>query len=340
LNRESEPAFLKSQGWSDFFSDQVILAERDLIPRRIAEVHRSRLSIVSPNGLTKLKISHQVNTADFAVGDWVLAEPHDHALVRRLERRTLLQRRTEGRATQQLGASNVDTLLIVTSCNLDFNVARLERYIALANQAGTTPVIVLTKADTAAEAQIYERDAAALQRDLPVVVLDARSVDAATALAPWCQPGQTIALVGSSGVGKSTLVNALAGLSGDQSQKTGGIREHDAKGRHTTTARSIHPITGGGWVIDTPGMRTLHVSDAADGIDALYSEITELAPNCRFRNCTHQHEPGCAVLLAVDAGTLSRDRLSRWRALFDENVKNTPQETGPRGNKTTRRRNL
>ena len=333
LTADAEAAFLESLGWSEFFSDQVEPAELGLVPRRIAEVHRSRLTVASLSGLIRLGISHQVNTSDFAVGDWVLANPQDHSLVRRLERRTLLQRRTEGRHNQQLGAANVDTLLIVTSCNADFNVARLERYIALANQAETSPVIVLTKADTAPDAETYEQQAKALQRDLPVIVLNAKTQHAADALAPWCQFGQTIALIGSSGVGKSTLVNTLAGLSGESSQETGGIRERDAKGRHTTTARSLHAMAGGGWIIDTPGMRTLHVSDVAEGIDLVFSEITELAPLCRFRDCTHDHEPGCAVQAAVDAGTLPAERLARWRTLLAENRKNTPQLTGPRGNK-------
>jgi ribosome biogenesis GTPase len=338
LTTDAEAAFLESLGWSEFFADQVEPAERGLLARRIAEVHRSRLSVVSLGGLVRLGISHQVNTGDFAVGDWVLADPHHHSLVRRLERRTLLQRRTEGRHNQQLGAANVDTLLIVTSCNADFNVARLERYIALANQADTTPVLVLTKADMAPDAQTYEQQAKALQRDLPVIVLNAKTQDAAAALAPWCAFGQTIALIGSSGVGKSTLVNTLAGLSGESSQETGGIRERDAKGRHTTTARSLHAVAGGGWIIDTPGMRTLHVSDVAEGIDLVFSEITELAPLCRFRDCTHDHEPGCAVQAAVDAGTLPAERLTRWRTLLEENRKNTPQMTGPRGNKIVQKK--
>jgi ribosome biogenesis GTPase len=333
LTIDREANFQASLGWSEFFADQLDEADGDLVPRRIAEVHRSRLSVTSLEGIVRLGISHQVNTSEYAVGDWVMVDPDGDKLMRRLERRTLLQRRTEGRQTHQLGAANVDTLLIVTSCNADFNVARLERYMALANQADTTPVIVLTKADMAPDAADYEAQAKALQRDLPVIVLNAKTHDAAQALAPWCGFGQTLALIGSSGVGKSTLVNTLAGLSGESSQETGDIRERDAKGRHTTTARSLHAMEGGGWVIDTPGMRTLHVSDVAEGIDQVFSEITELAEHCRFRDCTHAHEPGCAVQAAVKAGTLPAERLARWRVLLDENDKNTPKLTGPRGNK-------
>lgn len=277
-------------------------------------------------------------TSDFAVGDWVLTEPGTHVLKRRLERRTLLQRRAEGKSGQQLGAANVDTLFIVTSCNADFEVARLERYLALANQAGTTPVIVLTKADIATDVKGFEQEARALQRDLPVITLNARSPDAVGALAPWCRYGQTVALIGSSGVGKSTLVNSLAGLTAERSQQTGEIRERDGKGRHTTTARSLHSMLGGGWIIDTPGMRTLHLSDVGAGIDELFAEITELAPQCRFRDCTHDHEPGCAVQSAIRAGALSAERVSRWRVLLEENHKNTPQQTGPRGNKTSQKK--
>lgn len=338
MTTDLEATFRASLGWSAFFSDQLTDADAGLEPRRIAEVHRSRLSVTSLDGLVRLQISHQLNTSEFAVGDWVMIDPEDDRLVRRLERRTLLQRRVEGRQGQQLGAANVDTLLIVTSCNADFNVARLERYMALANQAETTPVIVLTKADLAPDVAEYEAQAKALQRDLAVVVLNAKSDDAASALGPWSGFGQTIALIGSSGVGKSTLVNALASLSGEGSQATGGIRERDAKGRHTTTARSLHAMAGGGWVIDTPGMRTLHVSDVQEGIEQVFSEITELAEHCRFRDCTHDHEPGCAVQAAVKSGTLAPERLARWRVLLEENTKNTPKMTGPKGNKVLQKR--
>jgi ribosome biogenesis GTPase / thiamine phosphate phosphatase len=325
-------------GWSEFFADQVESDEAEFSPRRISEVHRARLGAISPDGLSDLVLPVHANTGDYAVGDWVLANPNDNLLIRRLERRTVLQRRIEGRKAPQLAAANVDTLFIVTSCNADFNVARLERYLALANQAGTNPVLVLTKADTVEDANSYSEQAATLQRDLAVITLNAKSADAAAMLAPRCGQGQTVALVGSSGVGKSTLVNTLAGPEQARLQLTGGIRENDAKGRHTTTSRSLHEIAGGGWVIDTPGMRTLYVSDAAAGIDTLFAEITDLAPLCRFRDCTHAHEPGCAVQAAVVAGTLPAERLARWRKLTEENRSNTPVRTGPRGNKTSGRK--
>ncbi|MFN3955868.1 MAG: ribosome small subunit-dependent GTPase A [Pararhodobacter sp.] len=329
------PLSFASLGWSSFFDDQLKPGENNLDRLRIATVHRSRLTAVSRLGPVRLNLPALANTADFAVGDWVLAEAAGQMLVRRLERKSLLQRRTEGGRLPQLIAANVDTLFIVTSCNDDLNPARLERYLALANEAGTNPVIVLTKADQVADTQPYRARVAGLQRGLEVLALNSRSPEAALTLAPWCGMGQTVALVGSSGVGKSSLLNTLAGKSPQEAQVTGSIREADAKGRHTTTSRSLHRIVGGGWVIDTPGMRTLHVSDSSAGLEQLFAEITELAPLCRFRDCTHAHEPGCAVQAAVAAGTLDQARLGRWRKLHEENQANTPVQTGPRGNRKT-----
>lgn len=327
---------LAALGWSAFFDDQLEAGENTLARMRIATVHRARMTAESVCGPVKLELPVHANTTDHAVGDWVLVEPDTRLLVRRLERKTLLQRRTEGSRVPQLIAANVDTLFIVTSCNDDLNAARLERYLALANEAGTTPVIVLTKADQVADAEPYREQVAGLQSGLEVVTLNARSPDAALALAPWCGTGQTVALVGSSGVGKSSLLNTLAAKAPEEAQLTGSIREADSKGRHTTTSRSLHAIAGGGWAIDTPGIRTLHVSDITGGLDLLFAEIAELAPLCRFGNCTHSHEPGCAVQAAVAAGTLDRVRVDRWRKLIEENRSNTPIQSGPRGNKTTK----
>lgn len=309
---------LESLGWSPFFADQLAVDEATLTPARIDAVHRSRLTALTHSGQVEIVLPAHSDTAGYAVGDWVLADPLTHLLDRRMTRKTLVQRRGEGNRPAQLVAANIDTLFIVASCNADFNIARLERYLALANDAGTDPVIVLTKADTVADATDFTRQAAGLQRDLPVVALNARAADAIAALSRWCGAGSTVALVGSSGAGKSTLVNTLVGTTWRPRQQTGSIREHDAKGRHVTTSRSLHPMSGGGWVIDTPGIRSLHLSDVAQGIDMLFAEITELAPACKFRNCTHDHEPGCAVRAAVEAGTLDPERLARWRKLQAE----------------------
>jgi len=328
-------ASLSSLGWSEFFSDQLVSNETNLVPMRIDTVHRARLTAISQSETVQLTLpAKTITTADFAVGDWVLADPTTHLVQRLLTRKALLERRKAGNRPQQLVAANIDTLFIVTSCNADFNAARLERYLALANEAGTNSVIVLTKADTVSNAREYEQQAAPLQRGLTVVVLNARSPDAKTVLFPWCGVGQTVALVGSSGVGKSTLVNTLAGPVQEFPQQTGGIRDHDAKGRHTTTSRSLHAIAGGGWVIDTPGLRTLEVSHVGYGIDRVFAEITELAPHCRFRDCTHAHEPGCAVQAAMAVGKIDPQRLTRWRKLQNENRDNTVERVRSRGSRS------
>lgn len=323
---------LAALGWSAFFADQTS-SDDTLVPARIATVHRTHMSALTVTGTVQLSPPLKLKTTDYTVGDWVLIEADKHLVIRRLERRSLLQRQTENTKFPQLIAANINTLLIVTSCNKDFNPARLERYLALCNEAKTTPVIVLTKADQTDDPAHFRQQAANLQRNLSVVSLNAKSPDASAVLTPWCGPGETVALIGSSGVGKSTLLNTLTGLNGKTAQATGVIREADDKGRHTTTARSLHRITSGGWCIDTPGIRTLHISDMTVGLDVLFAEIVKLTPDCRFRDCTHAHEPGCAVLAAVKAGTLDPARLERWRKLSNENRNNTPILTGPRGNK-------
>lgn len=332
------PASLHALGWTPALHAQLVPEDAGLEPMRISAVHRSKMTAFSVGGQAKVSPPVGMTTADFAVGDWVLTDPHLRQISRLLDRHSLLQRQTVGARQLQLIAANVDTVFIVTSCNDDFNPARLERYLAMTNEAGTGAVIVLTKADQTPDVAKYQREAEALQRGLSVVPINGKTQEAIAALAPWCREGQTVALIGSSGVGKSTLLNTLAQKSEEDAQATGSIREDDAKGRHTTTSRSLHTIEGGAWVIDTPGMRTLHVSDLTTGLDALFAEITELAPECRFRDCTHQHEPGCAVQAAVVAGTLDPERLARWSKLREENEQNTPVVTGARGNKKTSKR--
>ena len=180
------PLSLFRLGWSDFFEDQRESGEAALGPRRIAEVHRARLTAVSETGPVKLTLPVHANTGDFAVGDWVLVDPETETLRRRLKRRTVLERHPEGGGLPQLAAANVDTLFIVTSCNAEFNLSRLERYLALANQGGLDSVVLLTKADSAADADAYTLQAAKLQRGLTVLTLDPRLAGAANVLAPWC----------------------------------------------------------------------------------------------------------------------------------------------------------
>ena len=217
-------------------------------------------------------------------------------------------------------AANIDTAFIVSSCNQNFNIARLERYIALAFEADITPVIVLTKADLAPIAQRYAEEAQAISELVSIVTLDARGDEPKTKLSEWCKPGKTVAFLGSSGVGKSTLTNALAGT---QSIETRAIREDDAKGRHTTTRRQLHAVPGGCVVLDTPGMRELQLTDALSGIGDVFSDIQALSGQCRFSDCQHLTEPGCAVLSAIETGEVDAARLGRWQKLMAEEAFNS-----------------
>tara|TARA_R110002073_G_scaffold213618_4_gene374030 strand:+ start:1691 stop:2722 length:1032 start_codon:yes stop_codon:yes gene_type:complete len=306
---------LASLGWSPFFE-----AQRDAddigTPARVTAVHRASVTVLGPQGIATLLPPEQAG--DYAVGDWVL---HDGTVITRLlHRQTEVSRRAAGEvAMRQLIAANVDTLAIVTSCNADFNVARLERYLAMAGAAGCLPLIVLTKADECADVDSYIDRAQDLSALASVIAIDARDPEDAKRLYPWCRNGQTLALVGSSGVGKTTLQNLLTGIE----DATQGMREDDAKGRHTTTSRALRPTLAGGWLIDTPGMRELRLTDAAEGIDAVFGDLSELAQGCKFNDCAHESEPGCAIQAAIAAGTIDADRLARWQKLLREDEYNS-----------------
>ncbi|MEX3017840.1 ribosome small subunit-dependent GTPase A [Gymnodinialimonas hymeniacidonis] len=306
---------LAALGWSQRHISQLTDADAGLAPARINSVSRSRITALTDGGPLTLLTPPDQTTGDYATGDWVLADAKSGQIVRLLERDTLLSRRAAGSGLEtQLIAANVDTLAIVTSCNADFNMARLERYLALAATAGCLPLIVLTKSDLTDEARDFERRAEALSPLASAIALNAKDDDAAERLKPWAKAGQTLALVGSSGVGKTTLANALTGAE----EATAGIREDDAKGRHTTTSRGLSPTIFGGWLIDTPGMRALRLHDAAEGIGAVFADIEALAEQCRFRDCQHESEPGCAVQAAIAAGDLDADRLRRFGKLVRE----------------------
>ena len=272
-------------------------------------MHRSGLDVLGAEGSATLPPDPAV-----AVGDWLMTGAG--GTVGPLPRRSLLTRRAPGRTPGlQTVAANLDTVFVTTSCNAEFNRARLERALALVFAGGCAPVIVLTKPDLAPDPAPFLTEAAGIAPGVPARAVDATGAGARAALEPWCGPGRTVGFMGSSGVGKSTLLNALAGRA---LAETGAIRESDARGRHTTTRRELHLVAGGFSVIDTPGMRELQLARAGDGIAAVFADIAALSAGCRFRDCAHQREPGCAVRGAVDP-----DRLSRWRKLVEEDARNT-----------------
>ena len=301
-------------GWTEHFARQVDAGTTN--PLRIAEVHRSVLTAMSPEGPVTLRTADE--TGALTVGDWVTAE--DGVVTHIFERQSNLKRRAPGTdAREQMIAANVTTLGIVSSCNADFNERRIERYLVLAADAGCLPLVILTKADQSDDPDKYVRRAANLSPLLTAIAIDATDPLEIKRLHPWCRSGDTLALVGSSGVGKTTIRNSLTG----ESAATQEIREDDAKGKHTTTSRSLVRTQAGGWLIDTPGMRALRLSDVAEGIETVFADIEDLAIGCRFSDCAHDTEPGCRIQAAVQDGSLDPDRLSRWRKLKAEDIRNS-----------------
>ncbi|WP_417259691.1 ribosome small subunit-dependent GTPase A [Celeribacter sp.] len=325
---------LKRLGWSQYFTAQMSVEEIEtLTPVRISEVRRRNIiALTAELDRLELALTGDLVASDFAVGDFALTD--GEKIVRLLDRKTVISRKSAGVTSQtQLIAANIDTLFITTSCNDDFNEARLERYLAIAIEAETHPVIIITKADRPerGSADDYVTRAKVIYAPADVIALNAKDPEAFGGLKYWCGKGQTLALVGSSGVGKSTIARGLTGLD----IEIGDIREDDAKGRHTTTARSMHPMLEGGWLIDTPGMRELALHDAAEGIGTLFEDITDLSTTCKFSDCAHDTEPGCKVRAAIEDGTLDIERVERWRKLREEDERNseTVAEARDRGRK-------
>lgn len=320
-DQTSDPAAF---GWTSFFASQLDIDELEtLIPARVMAVHRGALAVAGPGiEMTVPAFADGDEPEDTAtVGDWLLLEPETHRPLRLLNRTSLIKRRAPGTDRRvQLIAANIDTMFIASSCNQDFNIPRLERYLALAREADVMPVMVLTKADMAEAPEEYARQAAHLLPGLLVETVDARDPASVACLAPWCGPGQTVALVGSSGVGKSTLVNTLSGRDDIATQA---IREDDSKGRHTTSGRSLHRLPAGGWLLDTPGMRELQLADAGQGLEEVFADLVDLAANCRFSDCRHDSEPGCAIRAAAEAGDIEPERLKRWNKLAAEERHNS-----------------
>ncbi len=312
---------LPELGWRPFLQQQVTLEELETgFAARVDAVYRDQLHISTTTGGRQIGLSGTMAAKDTefrpTTGDWLWMEQGTDRPLRLLDRINLLQRTAAGtNAYTQLIAANIDTLFIVSSCNKDFNLSRLERYLSLVMAADITSVILLTKADLTDNADQYIEQAQRLHRDVPVLKVDALQGDIPKLLSPWTGTGQTIAFLGSSGVGKSTLTNALLG---QQRQATQGIREDDAKGRHTTTDRCMFRIPDGGWVLDTPGMRELRLNDDAAGVSALFSDIEELMTGCKFNNCRHSGDRGCAVEAAIESGNLELRRWQSYRKLQAE----------------------
>lgn len=309
---------LAQLGWRPFFQQQVNLEKWAYPAFRVFAQHRNRLELMGRTGQSNLDL--HAHMPAMTVGDWLLLSPEGQ-FDQLLERKSLFRRKAAGtRVDEQLIAANVDTLFIVTSLNEDLNPSRIERYLSLANEAGAEPVIILSKSDLCNDPESLRREVQALAPLLMVETVNCLDPGDTARLAPWCEPGQTVALLGSSGVGKSTLLNTLLG---GNVQPTAAIREDDSKGRHTTTGRSLHLMPQGGLLLDTPGMRELQLADCDDGISATFADITALAEQCRFGDCLHESEPGCAVKGAIKRGELEERRLSNYRKLMREQAFNS-----------------
>jgi ribosome biogenesis GTPase len=284
---------------------------------RVSRVDRGALTVLTEHG--PVRASARREGARATVGDWIAVRPDGpdglYEVVGVAERRSAFIRRAPGDTTEeQVVAANVDVAFIVISLAAKLSPRRTERYLALAWQSGATPVLVLSKADLCAEPDLAVASIEAVAFGVPVILVSAVTGEGMDQLASYVTPGRTLAFLGVSGVGKSTLVNTLAGA---EVLRTQDVRS-DGKGRHTTTHRELVQLPGGGVLLDTPGMRGMLLWDASEGIEQAFGDVEELAATCRFHDCAHETEPGCAVTEALRDGRLPLARFDSWRLLQRE----------------------
>jgi ribosome biogenesis GTPase len=280
-------------------------------PARVVRVDRSAYDLVTEHG--PLRLPALPPPAEVTVGDWLAIA--GGAVVQVLPRTSLLVRgASSGASRTQPLAANVDVVIVCASLSAALPVRRIERLLTLAWESGAAPVVVLTKADLHPDPELAVRELEPHAPGVPVVTVRAAEGDVA-ALAPYAAPGTTLVLLGASGVGKSTVVNALAG---GAVMATGDVRDVDGKGRHTTTHRELVVLASGAVVIDTPGLRGVALAGSEDGLAKAFSDVEELAAACRFADCAHAGEPGCAVQASIDAGDLAAARMDSWRKLQRE----------------------
>ncbi len=342
-----EPAYpsLFDLGWRPFFERQRDRLDPDLLIGRVSVARREHYQLLTERASLRARLAGRLRhdaaspLALPAVGDWVAAtapsEDRGARVVRVLERQSRFVRKAAGRRSEvQVVAANVDRVAVVTTPNNDFSVRRLERYLAAIRECGARAVFVLNKADLCDDLTEYRDGFCQVDPQVPVVFTKAREGAGLSHLRNLCGRGDTMVLVGSSGVGKSTIVNQLLGKS---TQRVGDIRERDDRGRHVTSHRELFVIEGGGLLMDTPGMREFQVWALDDGEMAGFHDVEALSSACRFRDCTHCDEPGCAVIAAVQKGTLPAARLEGYHKLQAEWASQCRRQDAAEGANTKRR---
>lgn len=321
---------LREWGWTDERNGPLIAAAAEApevarAPARVIAQHRGEYRLMTPwgeaVGVAPGRMEYRASGRRElpAVGDWVIIEPSaggPAAIAQILPRTTQFVRRKVGPDSgEQVIAANVDFAFIVSSLNRDLRARRIERYLVATRESGALPVVVLTKSDLCDDPEALAAPIRGVAAGAPVQVVSAVTGDGIGALREWLQPRRTVVLIGSSGVGKSTLINTLAGSDLLATQE---VREIDAKGRHTTTHREIFRLPDGVLLLDTPGMREFGLVEAAEGLDETFDDVAGLAESCRFRDCRHGNEPGCAVRAAIEAGTISAERWASYEKLQKE----------------------